>query len=167
MALDTYDARLNAIRQRDGRGNFTDRFYDFYNRQIAESDPNGNGWVRAYDDASNVLTTERGAVSKDAGQITQVLERSYDRFDEIGRGYQQVLDINLSSDERAAVNPDDGQNSNYRTRFDPGSRTVQSADANGNTAVYSYDAADRMLTVTDALGMCGPMFMTPTLTLSR
>ncbi|MBX3335240.1 MAG: hypothetical protein KF876_14030 [Nitrospira sp.] len=152
MTLDTYDARLNTVRQRDGRGNFTDRFYDFYNRQTAESDPNGNGWVRAYDDASNVLATEHGAVSKDMGQITQVLERSYDRFDELSRSYQRVLDIDLGSDERAAVNPDDGQNSNYQTRFDPGSRTVRSTDANGNTTLFSYDAANRMLTVTDALG---------------
>lgn len=152
MTLDTYDARLNAVRHRDGRGNFTDRFYDFYNRQVAESDQNGNGWVRAYDDASNVLTTERGAISKDLGQITQVLERSYDRFDEIGRSYQHVLDIDLNSDERAAVTPDDGQNSSYRTWFDPRSRTIQSTDANGNTTLFSYDAANRMLTVTDALG---------------
>ena len=152
MTLNTYDARRNATRLRDGRGNFTDRFYDFYNRQTAESDPNGNGWVRAYDDASNMLTTERGAISKDMGQIAQVLERTYDRFDEIGRSYQRVLDIDLGSDERTAVNPDDGQNSSYRTKFDPGSRTVQSTDANGNTTIFSYDSANRMLTVTDALG---------------
>ncbi len=152
MTLDTYDARLNAVRHRDGRGNFTDRFYDFYNRQTAESDQNGNGWVRAYDDASNVLATERGAVSKNMGAITQVLERTYDCFDEIGRSYQRVLDIDLGSDESATVNPDDGQNSSYHTRLDPGSRTIQSTDANGNTTLFSYDAANRMLTVTDALG---------------
>jgi len=152
LSVDTYDARLNPVRHRDGRGNVTNQFYDFYNRQVAASDPNGNGWVRAYDDASNILTTEGGAVSSTTGTITQVLKRTYRRFDEVGRRYQEVLDIHLDSDERAAVDPDDGRNSNYRTQFDPGSRTVAEVDANGNRTAYTYDAADRMLTVTDALG---------------
>ena len=152
LGVDTYDARLNHVRHRDGRGNFTSKFHDFYNRQIAESDPNGNGWTREFDDASNVLTTERGAVDPGNGQITQVLERTYSRYDEIGRQYQQVLDIDLASEERAAVNPDDGLNSSYRTLFDPGSRTVQSLDANGNPESYTFDAANRKLAATDALG---------------
>ncbi|MGB7949788.1 MAG: hypothetical protein WCH75_19060, partial [Candidatus Binatia bacterium] len=125
LNIETYDARLNHVRHRDGRGNVTTKIYDFYNRQAAESDPNGNGWVREFDDASNILTTERGAVEPGTGQIAQVLERTYERYDEVGRRYQQVLDIDLGSDERAGVNPDDGLNSSYRTQFDPGSRTVQ------------------------------------------
>ena len=44
-----YDARGNATRSRDGRGNYTRGFFDFRNRQIAESDPNGNGWTQEYD----------------------------------------------------------------------------------------------------------------------
>jgi RHS repeat-associated protein len=50
------------------------------------------------------------------------------------------------------VDPDDGLNSNYRTLFDPGTRTVQVFDANGNPESYAYDAANRTVTVTDALG---------------
>lgn len=152
LTIDTFDARRNHIRHRDGRGNFTIRFYEFYNRQTAESDPNGNGWVREFDDASNVLTTERGAVAGDTGRSTQVLERTYNRFDETGRSYQQVLDIDLDSNERAAVDPDDGQNSSYRTLFDPGSRTTRTIDANGNPTSNTYDAANRMLAMTNALG---------------
>ncbi|MEZ5402399.1 MAG: RHS repeat-associated core domain-containing protein [Bryobacteraceae bacterium] len=150
--LDTYDARLNLVRHRDGRGNLTGRFFDFYNRQIAESDPNGNGWVRTYDDDSNVLTTARGAVSRERGEITELLEQTFERYDEAGRGYQRVLDIDLGGNEQTAVDPDDGKNSSYRIRFDPGARTVLGMDANGNTTAYGYDAADRILTVTDALG---------------
>lgn len=152
LGVDTYDARLNHVRHRDGRGNFTNKFHDFYNRLLGESDPNGNGWLREYDDASNVLTTERGAVDPNTGQITQVLDRTYSRYDEIGRQYQRVLDIDLASDARTAVNPDDGLNSSYRTLFDAGSRTIRSFDANGNPMSYSYDAANRTLNVTDALG---------------
>ena len=119
---------------------------------MAYSDPNGNGWVRDFDDASNILTESRGAVSKTTGQITELLERTYSRFDDIGRQYQQVLDIDLSNDESKLVNPDDGKNSSYLTVFDPGSRTILNLDANGNPTSMDYDAADRLLTATDALG---------------
>jgi YD repeat-containing protein len=152
LTVESYDARLNHVRHQDGRGNASTRLYDFRNRQVAESDPNGNGWRREYDDASNVLTTERGAVAPAAGVPALVLERAYDRFDEAGRRYQHVIDVDLETDERAAVDPDDGRSSSYRTRFDPGSRTVEIVDANGNPTSYRYDAAGRVLTATDALG---------------
>jgi len=152
LSIDTYDARFNAIRIRDGRGNFEDHFFDFYNREVAYSDQNGNGWVRELDDASNVLTESRGAVSKTTGQITELLERNYNRFDEAGRQYQQVRDIDLSTNESTLLDPDDGNNSNFLTVFDPGSRVITNLDANGNPTSMNYDAADRLLTTTDALG---------------
>lgn len=148
----TYDARLNDVRNRDGRRNVTDHFYDFYNRRVATSDANGNGMVYEYDAASNVLTHSGGAVSKTTGKITALLERTYSRFDEAGRRYQTVLDVDLASDESAAINPDEGRNSSFLTRFDPGSRVVTSLDANGNPTHTAYDAADRTLSVTDVLG---------------
>jgi RHS repeat-associated protein len=146
-----YDARRNVVRTRDGRGNFVDHFYDFYNRRRATSDQNGNGMVYEYDDASNQVAHEGGAVSKATGEVTELLERSYSRYDEVGRRYQSVLDIDPSSYESADVNPDDGQNSSYRTLFDPGSRVVTRFDANGNRTTTVYDAADRTVSVTDAL----------------
>lgn len=146
-----YDARYNADRMRDGRGNFSDHFYDFYNRRLATSDQNENGMAYEYDDASNALTHSGGAVSKTTGEITELLERSYYRYDEIGRRYQSVLDIDLSSDESPQVDPDDGANSSYDTLFDPGSRVVTRFDAEGNPTFTDYDAADRTLNVTDAL----------------
>ena len=151
LQIYTYDARRNSVRTRDGRGNFVDDFFDFYNRRIATSDQNGNGMTYEYDDASNVLTTEGGAVDKAAGVITEVFERTYQRYDEIGRSYQRALDIDLTTGERTAVDPDDGQNSSYPTRFDPGSRVVTEFDAEGNPTSYDYDAADRRFSVTDAL----------------
>ena len=54
LTIPTYDARGNRIKMRDGRRNFLFWFPDFYNRAQAHSDQNGNGWVRQYDDASNV-----------------------------------------------------------------------------------------------------------------
>ncbi|GJL63170.1 MAG: hypothetical protein NPIRA04_18240 [Nitrospirales bacterium] len=150
LTIATYDARRNQILERDGRGNFKTHVFDFANRQIAYSDQNGNGWVREYDDASNVLTTSKGAVLK-SGQITKVLERTYARFDEVGRQYQHVFDIDPNSNESAKDNPDDGRNSSHLTAYDPGSRTVMKFDANGNPTSYTYDAADRLLTTTDAL----------------
>ena len=147
----TYDARRNVARTRDGRGNFVDHFYDFFNRRVATSDQNDNGMVYEYDDASNVLTHEGGGVSKETGKITELLERFHNRFDEIGRRYQSVLDIDLLSDESAAVDPDDSQNSSYKTLFDSGSRVVIRFDANGNPTSSTHDAANRTLSVTDAL----------------
>ncbi len=151
LTITTYDARQNTIRTRDGRGNNIDSFYDFYNRQIAESDQNGNGWVREYDDASNVLTTEGGAVDKNTGAITLVLERSYSRFDEVRRQYQTVQDIDLATDERGEIDPAGSDNSSYQTIFDAGSRVVRSLDANGNPSDRFYDAANRTIRVKDAL----------------
>jgi RHS repeat-associated protein len=148
----TYDARANEIRLRDGRKNFVDHFHDFFNRRVATSDQNGNGSASLFDDASNVLTTLGGAVSKATGEVTEVLERTYNRYDELGRRFQSVLDIDLASVESAAVDPDDGRSSSYLTVFDPGSRVLARIDANGNPTTYTYDAADRPLSVTDALG---------------
>ncbi|GJL76748.1 RHS repeat-associated core domain-containing protein [Nitrosomonas sp.] len=152
LSINDYDARLNRVRMRDGRGNFDDHFFDFYNREIAYADANGNGWLREFDDASNVLTESRGAVSKTTGQITELLARSYSRYDEIGRQYQQVNDIDLSTDESRLLNPGDDKNSSYLTAFDAGSRVTMQFDANGNPSSMDYDAANRTLTITDALG---------------
>lgn len=152
LSINTYDARFNLVRTRDGRGNFDDRFFDFFNREVAYADANGNGWLREFDDASNILTESRGAVSKTTGQITELLARSYSRFDEIGRQYQQVNDIDLSTDESKLLNPDDDKNSGYLTAFDAGSRVTIQFDANGSPTSMDYDAANRTLTITDALG---------------
>lgn len=146
-----YDARRNPIRTRDGRGNFTDRFYDFANRLVAESDPNTNGSVREYDDASNVLALERGVVSKINGSLLQGFARTYLRHDEMGRAYQQVQDLDLLDQERAAVDPAAGANVSLLTRLDAGSRLRTRVDANGNTSAFTYDAANRQLTEADAL----------------
>ena len=152
LSTNTYDARLNLVSRRDGRGNFEDNFFDFNNRQLAYSDQNGNGWAHVFDDASNVLTESLGAVSKATGQITELLERTYNRFDEVGRQYQQVRDIDLNTIESALIDPDDGKNSSYVTVFDPGSRVIRIRDANKNSATMDYDASNRILTTTDALG---------------
>ena len=147
-----YDARRNAVRMRDGRAHLVHRVYDFYNREIASSDQNGNGMVSTFDDASNVLTRAGGAVSAETGEATQVLERSYSRYDELGRRYQQVADIDLGGDESATVDPDDGASSSFEIRFDPGSRASARIDAEGNETALAFDAADRTVAVTDALG---------------
>ncbi|MDR8391157.1 RHS repeat-associated core domain-containing protein [Aliifodinibius sp. S!AR15-10] len=152
LTINTYDARSNNVERLDGRGNLSYNFFDFDDRQIAFSDQNGNGWLREYDDASNILTGSRGAISQETGEITELLERSYMRFDENGRRYKQVLDIDLSTDESSLLDPEDGKNSSYKTVFDPGSRTVRKIDANGNATIMDYDAADRPLTTTDAMG---------------
>ncbi len=152
LSINIYDPRQNMVRERDGRGNDSFHFFDFYNRQVAYSDQNGNGWVQDFDDASNVLTESRGAVSQSTGGITELLERTYTRFDEVGRPYQEVRDIDLSSDECTLINPNDSKNSNYLIFFDPGSRVIDSQDANNNSTTMDYDAANRILTTTDALG---------------
>ena len=152
LVVDDYDARGNRWRSIDGRGNFEYHYFDFYNRQFAFADPNGNGWQREFDDASNALSESRGAVEPATGRISEPLERRYRRFDEAGRQYQEVLDIEPASDEQALVNPDNGANSSYRVAFDPGSRPLRRSDANGNTTTMIYDAADRLTVLTDALG---------------
>ncbi len=151
LTVETYDARLNHTRHLDGRGNTTVRFFDFFNRQTAEVDPNSNGWVCAFDDASNVLTIEAGLLSQSDGQLQQRLVRMYGRFDEVGRQYQLVQDKSLERDQRQAIDPDDGKSSSYRAVHDPGDRRLSEIDANGNATQMTYDAADRMLSMTDAL----------------
>ncbi len=147
-----YDSRGNCVQMRDGRGYFSFYFYDFRNRQIAQSDPNGNGGAIAYDAAGNRLTTQAGAVSQVTGSIAQVLSRTYQRYDEAGRNYQTVLDIDPTSDESALANPAGPGNPSLVTIFDAGSRVTVSRDANGNPSTSTYDAANRRLAVTDALG---------------
>jgi RHS repeat-associated protein len=152
LRIEAYDPRGNPVRTRDGRGYYTDRFFDFFNRQVAESDPNGNGWVRQFDDASNMLTEEDGAVSKTSAAATLVLNRTYQRFDEAGRRYQKTRDIVLGTDERTLADPEAGENPTVKTLFDPGSRTSAGFDANSNASHLAYDADDRIVTFSDALG---------------
>jgi YD repeat-containing protein len=147
----TYDARYNTIRSRDGRGNFIYQIPDFYNRTLAVSDQNGNGTVYEYDDDSLLLTTQGGAVDSTSGELTTILERTYQRYDERGRRYQTALDIDLVTDESGDIDPDDGANPSYLADFDPGSRVIASYDANGNPSSYIYDAANRTKRITDAL----------------
>jgi RHS repeat-associated protein len=147
-----YDSRKNAVQLLDGRGFYTFNFFDFKNRRIAQADPNGNGVTTTYDAAGNALTTQRGVVSQVNGTITQVLSRTYRRYDEANRQYQTVEDINLVTDESALVNPATSGNSSYVTVVDAGSRVRVSKDANGNPKTFTYDADDRRLLVMDALG---------------
>ena len=147
-----YDARGNLIQAQDGRGYLTYSFFDFANRPIARSDPNGNGTTTAYDAAGNALTTQAGAVSQVTGVISQVLSRTYRRFDEDNRQYQTVNDGDLSTDESGLANPAAAGNPNYLVVHDPGSRITQSVDANGNATTFRYDAANRGLAIADALG---------------
>ena len=142
-----YDSRGNLIQTQDGRGYLAHNFFDFNNRSIARSDPNGNGMTTAYDAAGNGLTTQAGVVSQVTGAITQVLSRTYRRYDEAGRGYQTINDGDLSTDESALVDPATPSNPSRLTFFDPGSRTAQTFDANGNPTTFSYDAAGRRLSV--------------------
>ncbi len=147
-----YDSRGNSVQMRDGRGYIAYKFYDFANRVVAQSDPNGSGMTAAYDAAGNALTTQVGAVSPTTGAITPVLSRTYHRFDEANRSYQLVNDADLFSDESGLIDPSAAANPNYLTRLDPGSRAAQTLDANGNASTFTYDAAARRLSLTDALG---------------
>ncbi len=158
LAVSDYDARMNMVSTKDGRGNLSLHYYDFYNRKFAYSDPNGNGWVRQFDDADNVLTESHGAVSTSCAvsnsnaQITHELSRTYNRFDEVGRRYQRVEVIDLEQDFHQVLNPADGKNSSFITKYDPGSRVSANVDANGNMTQMAYDAANRMTQTTDAQG---------------
>jgi RHS repeat-associated protein len=147
-----YDSRANLVQMRDGRGYLTYRFYDFRNRRISASDPNGNGRTTEYDTAGNPLTIQAGSVSQTSGALTGVLSRSYLRYDEANRRYQTVNDGDLSGDESSLVDPSSPLNPGFRTFYDAGSRKVLSVDANGNPTSFAYDADNRPLSVTDALG---------------
>ena len=151
LSVDRFDARGNLVATRDGRGFVSRTYFDFYNRPIAFRDPNGNGWTRTYDDASLVVTATGGSITRDGRQGT-LLKRSYTRWDEFGRPYQTVLDIDLAGDESALVDPDDGANSSFLTGYDPGTRVLLTRDANGNITSYSFDAADRTVSRVDAAG---------------
>jgi RHS repeat-associated protein len=147
-----YDSRGNLTVVYDGRGFLSTAAYDFRNRLIAHGDQNQNGWVARYDDASNPLTRTAGSLLTPGGQLQEGLARTYYRYDEAGRLYETVYDIELTSDESAQLSPGGGVNSRQATVFDAGSRIVQRSDANGNFTSYDYDAADRPTGVSDSLG---------------
>ncbi len=151
MTRSDYDSKGNLIFAYDGRGNPISRRFDFRNRQVWEADQNGNGWLRSYDAAGDVLTTEYGPTGPN-GTLASVQARAYARFDELGRQYQTVQDINPATSEAGAIDPSGADNPSFLTRFDAGSRTLASLDANGNTTTLGYDAANRRTMVTDALG---------------
>ena len=145
VAITDYDARGNAVRQEDGRGHFTRHAFDFRNRLIEEIDPNGNVRRSAYDTASNVVTAERGS-------LTEVLERTYFRFDELGRRFATAHDLDLLSDESILPEPAGEDLAVFRTIFDAGGRAALQRDARGNPTVHAYDAAGRPIVSTDAAG---------------
>jgi RHS repeat-associated protein len=149
---DNYDSRKNLVQVRDGRGYLSYSFFDFNNRLIGQSDPNGNGTANVLDAFGNPLVTLAGVVSHNSGNVTQLLNRSYHRFDEVNRQYEVVKDGDPSTDESAMVSPTVLGNPTYLTLYDAGSRLTQSRDANGNATTFSYDAANRGLSVIDGLG---------------
>ena len=81
-----------------------------------------------------MLTASAGPVTTN-GVLLQALQRRYNRFDEAGREYQSVQDIDLATNERLAIDPTAGTNSSLQTVFDSGSRVQQRRDANGNITV--------------------------------
>lgn len=56
----SYDSNDNQIITQEPEGNREFSIYDFNDRQIVEPEENNNGWVREYDDVSNLLITEEG-----------------------------------------------------------------------------------------------------------
>ena len=148
----SYDSRANQVQIVDGRGNSFDAHYDFLSRLVATSDQNGNGTIIEYDDASNGLTIRAGEVDKATGIPVTIEAVSYRRYDEVGRLYQTVHDIDLGTDESAALDPDDGANSSFRRQFDAAGRIIGTTDANGNTTSARFDGANRLVRRRDALG---------------
>ena len=132
-----YDANSNPTRSTEsdltgGDGTRVTTFgYDASDRQISVTDPEGGLLRREYDSVGNVTAVidqegRRVETIYDARNLpTQVIHRNWDD------GFGVIRDITLST-----------------TTYDATGRRVAETDAEGRVTRWTYDKADRVLTVT-------------------
>jgi len=128
--LSTFDHFGNKLTQVDGNGGVTRNTYDNENRLTSTTDPLGNTTVNFYDAVGN-----RIAVQDASGHTVTYIYNSDNLL---------ISTIDPSAVASQAVTRTRVTNYAYDVM---GNRT-SSTDANGNTTTYTYDALNRMVTVT-------------------
>lgn len=121
----SYDAAGNMLAVINGNGDRAEKTYDGLNRPLLETDALGNTTEHVYDAAGNEIEMKDGN-----GDV------SYFEYDDMNR---------LVGIDRP------GTGSDVSFAYDAAGNRVQMTDGLGTT-IWSYDALDRVVAVTDALG---------------
>ena len=131
-----YDAVGNLVKQTNAIGGVTQFTYDQLNRQVSTIDALGNTTRMNYDASGNLIQ------KTDAGNITTKYE------------YNKNGNLTAVVENFVAYGSVDNQ-TNVRTEYtyDHNGNLLTIRDANGHTVnTYTYDALNRVLNDTDALG---------------
>jgi YD repeat-containing protein len=128
--LSTYDHFGNRLTQVDGNGGVTTNTYDAENRLVSTTDALGNTTLNFYDAVGN-----RIAVQDAAGHTVTYL---YDSDNLL----IQTIDPSAVASQAATRS----RVTNYA--YDVMGNRTSTTDADGNTTTYTYDALNRLLTLT-------------------
>jgi RHS repeat-associated protein len=173
----TYDAVGNQLTVIDANGHTSLTVYDALNRAISSSDANGHGQTTTYNAIGNVTAVTDAAgysmnyVYDNLNRQTSIIDANNNQtnstYNVIGNRlstidangivtryeYDQLnrLSSVLENFKAGAAATGD---TNVRTRYaydENGNRTI-TIDGNGNTTSFTYDALNRLISETDAMG---------------
>ena len=163
----TYDGNGNLIRRVDGEDNNGDQApeefqfeFDGYDRLIGELDPVGNGVRNSYDPRGHLISRKQwgrpGGASPKTRDTTEnvLLSETVYHFDELGRQYQvneRLFSNGTEVGPDGDASPGDGWVTTT-TIFDALGRVSRVIDDNLNAVTQTYDGADRLVSLMDALG---------------
>lgn len=156
-----YDENGNRILVQRPEGGQTNIDFDFYDRAHVVTDPAGTVTTYTYDEASNVTLILRQGYDHPGGSFVNLAQSEY-AYDERQRLMQ--VDVSAPSGQTALVDenltPSDGKVTTrfdydrlgrrtfkvldnvaqvFETRYDGGSRPIQTLDPEGNSVAYHYD----------------------------
>jgi RHS repeat-associated protein len=137
------------IKKTDGRGYVTHFRYDPFNRLTETVDPLGNITRLDYDKAGNLVVRQFLELQSDGVTYLLLMRSEYDS-DELNR--RIVERANLFRVPPKATDPIPGTIVTTQTFYDRKGRIVGTVNRNLNETTFDYDALDRKVTQTDALG---------------
>jgi YD repeat-containing protein len=154
-----YDAFGRAIQTTDPNGNLRQRAYDRAGRVLTSVDPLNNARTITYDALGRLLTqtdalgntttytydtaARRVTVTSPEGISVSTERNRHGQTQTLtdGRGNATTYSYDLNGNLIQTTDP----LSVTTNVFDDGNRLIEAIDANGNSVVYSYDAANRVL----------------------
>lgn len=131
-----FDAQGNAQTEIDPRGNITRYTYDALGRVLSMTDPLGQVTKNEYDNRGNPVRLITDYTTAPADGRNLVSEFAYDPDD-------RLLGWRVEADELV-------ESENFA--YDINGQLASYTDSEGQSTIYSYDAADQLTQITDPLG---------------
>jgi RHS repeat-associated protein len=153
-----YDGDGRPRRRIDARGNVTRLRYDAFGHVVTEEDPDGHVTLISYDKAGNVICVRGFELREDGYYLLARTETNYDEVNRPIRAGTNRFDEPLGPvlaaqlEEAFRTSPGPGELLVTQTFYDARGRAARRLDPMLREQTFSYDAVDRLVAETDALG---------------